>query len=81
MLQTWPCWEDLRHALSEGPCSCLVKRAVLGGILVDDDPSPLASRLPETGNQTEMHQDVLINTGQDFTNMLMPFLVYQQIQR
>lgn len=80
MLQTWPCWENLRHALSEGPCSCLVKRADFGGILVADDPSPLASRLPETGNQAEMHQDVLINTGQGFTNMLMPFLVHQQIQ-
>lgn len=63
------------------PAGTLLTELTLVGFSVADDPSPLINRWWETGNGAEMHQDVLINTEQDFTNMLMPFLVHQHIQR
>ena len=57
----------------------LLTELTFGGFSVADVSSPLTSRSLATVNCAETHQDVLINTEQNFTNTLLPLLVHQQI--
>ena len=68
--------------LSPRDCAVtLLTELTFGGFSVADVSSPLTNRSLATVNCAETHQDVLINTEQDFTNTLLPLLVHQQIDR